>query len=192
MKLSKRSSLATVAVAVNHALDAHGIVAILTGGACASLHSDGAYYSTDLDFVLRSATGQATLDAAMATLGYRRHGQQFHHPSARFFVEFPRGPLAIGDDIEVIPTIRRTPAGPVRVLSATDSCRDRLAAFYHWRDRQSLRVAVTIAVRRRVQLATIQRWSDAEGHADEFQEFLLELRRTRRAKRPERHTRRNV
>ena len=56
-------------------------------------------------------------------------------------VEFPAGPLAIGDDDLVEPVELRVGRTRVPALSATDSCRDRLAAFYHWRDLQSLRVA---------------------------------------------------
>lgn len=57
-------------------------------------------------------------------------------------------------------------------LSATDSCRDRLAAFYHWNDRQALALAVEIAQVRRVDLDQIRRWSDHEGRNAEFGEFL--------------------
>ena len=62
-------------------------------------------------------------------------------------------------------------------LSATDSCRDRLAAFYHWRDRQSLRLAVAVARHQAVNLDVIQKWSRSEGCLDEYEEFLRELRR---------------
>jgi hypothetical protein len=66
------------------------------------------------------------------------------------------------------------------MLSATDSCRDRLAAFYHWGDRQSLTVAAWIAGRNRVGMAALRRWSAAEGAADRFQEFVAEKKRIQR------------
>ena len=66
------------------------------------------------------------------------------------------------------------------MLSPTDACRDRLAAFYHWHDRQSLGVAVSIAVRNRVKLAAIRRWSVGEGMKHGFDEFLDELKIARR------------
>jgi hypothetical protein len=58
------------------------------------------------------------------------------------------------------------------MLSPTDSCRDRLAAYYHWNDRQSLEVAVAIARRNPVDLAVIGEWSTAEGFPERFEEFL--------------------
>jgi hypothetical protein len=65
------------------------------------------------------------------------------------------------------------------MLSATDSCRDRLAAFYHWNDRQSLRVAVLIARRARVDMKRLRAWSAVEGAAGKFAEFGRELGRGR-------------
>jgi hypothetical protein len=169
-----------VAVQVGDALRRHGIRAVLTGGACASLHSGGAYYSVDMDFILLGHVTQAALDAAMASVGYRRKGDRYLHRSTRFYVEFPRGPLAIGGDYRLRPVEHRLGRARALVLSPTDSCRDRLAAFYHWNDRQSLAVAVSIALRNRVNLAAIRRWSSAEGAAHGFDEFLAELRAARR------------
>jgi hypothetical protein len=68
----------------------------------------------------------------------------------------------------------------VRSLSATDSCRDRLAAFYHWNDQQSLRTAVQIASRNRINLQKIRRWSLQEGAETGYQEYRRRLDRIRR------------
>ena len=112
-------------------LHRHGINAVLTGGACAALYTRGAYQSVDMDFVLAGSTTQAHLDAALASIGFVRAGDRYVHDHLRFYVEFPRGPLAIGADYRVHTVERRTRYGRLLMLSATDSCRDRLAAFYH-------------------------------------------------------------
>lgn len=179
MTITARSSLSRVAVQVGDALRRHGIRAVLTGGACASLHSGGAYDSVDMDFILLGHVTQAALDAAMGSVGFRRKGDRYLHPRVRFYVEFPRGPLAIGGDYHVRPVEHRLRRARVLVLSPTDSCRDRLAAFYHWNDRQSLTVAVSIALRSRVNLAAVRRWSIAEGMEHRFDEFLAELKTAR-------------
>lgn len=180
MSITARSSLSSVALQVGDALRRHGIRAVLTGGACASLHSGGTYYSVDMDFILLGHVTQATLDAAMGSVGFKRTGDRYLHPRARFYVEFPRGPLAIGGDYHITPVERRRGRARALVLSPTDSCRDRLAAFYHWNDRQSLAVAVSIALRNRVNLAAIRRWTVTEGAGSRFDEFLAELRAARR------------
>ena len=171
MTITRKSPLREVALTVGDALERHGIKAVLTGGACASIHSGGAYTSFDLDFVVTSRTNQRMLDTALANIGFNRSGDRYLHPSSQFWVEFPRGPLAIGGDYKIRSTTLRDKVGRARALSATDSCRDRLAAFYHWNDRQSLDVAVHIARRQKVNLRTIRKWSEQEGHLEQFEEF---------------------
>jgi len=177
VKLTARSSLATVALAVGGVLRRHGISAVLTGGACASLHTDGSYVSKDADFVIRGAVRQAALDSALGELGFERQRDRYVHPRVRFYLEFPPGPLAIGSDLDIQPIEVDGGTGPALVLSPTDSCRDRLAAFYHWHDRQSLRLAVSIARAHPVNLQAIERWSQAEGSLEAYREFLGELTR---------------
>jgi len=95
------------------------------------------------------------------------------------FVEFPRGPLSIGGDWTIAPIQLTVGRSTLQALSATDSCRDRLAAFYHWGDRQSLEVAIAIALRHRVNMRLIGKWSTDEGAALKFTEFRAELARAR-------------
>jgi len=180
VKLSPASGLPEVAAAVSEALVRHGVEAALTGGACASLWSSGRYTSLDLDFVLTAPASREAQEKAMASVGFVREGDRFVHPSVRFWVEFPRGPLAIGSDLAVRPVEIPVGRRRVRGLSATDSCRDRLAAFYFWSDRQSLGVAVWIASRNRVDLARIEEWSRVEGHGTGYLEFLDALKRSRK------------
>ncbi len=177
MKIAARTPLRGVALAVGHALAEHGIRAVLTGGACASLHAAGRYLSDDLDFVLEGRVALAELDRAMASIGFGREANRYLHPRSDFWVEFPRGPLAVGADLDVTTVEWKGRAGSALALSATDSCRDRLAAYFHWNDRQSLDVAVAIASRNDVDLERIRRWSAGEGHAARFEEFRRELSR---------------
>ena len=179
MTITRKSTLREVALAVGAALDRHGVKAVLTGGACASIHSAGAYASLDLDFVLTRQTTQQTLDRALSDVGFSRSGDRYIHPDTQFWVEFPRGPLAVGGDYKIRPTTLRGRTGSVSTLSATDSCRDRLAAFYHWNDRQSLEVAVHIARRQKVNLRKIREWSEQEGRLDQFDEFRRRVRERR-------------
>src|SRR5262249_1957966 len=175
--LTKRSTLQDVAAAVAKALRSHGIRAVLTGGACATIYSEGEYQSEDLDLIIQSGPSRQELDKAMSSIGFRRQVDHYVHPRTLFFVEFPRGPLSIGSDVRIHPVEIRVGRRTVSALSATDSCRDRLAAFYHWNDRQSLDTAVAIALRNPVDLSKIRKWSKAENALEKFEEFRRELRR---------------
>jgi hypothetical protein len=164
---------------VGRTLTRFGVKAVLTGGACASLHTRGASTSVDMDFILLGNPDTSRLDEAMKSIGFTRSGHRYVHPEIPFYVEFPRGPLAIGEDAAIRPRSYGGSRGAFLALSPTDSCRDRLAAFYHWNDHQSLEIAIAIARRNPVHLATISRWSRAEGMSDRYQEFLHSLRKSR-------------
>lgn len=179
MTITARTSLVRAAAVVGDALRRAGIDAVLTGGACASVHSGGTYQSLDIDFVLRSSGTLGSLDAAMASVGFVRNGRRYEHPASRFFVEFLPAPLAIGADTDIRPGILKVGTSELRALTPTDAVRDRLAAFYHWRDRASLDAAVAIALRQRVNMARIRRWSAAEGAEQGFEDFHAALRSAR-------------
>jgi hypothetical protein len=190
MKITATTPLRRVAVLVGDALRRSGIDAVLTGGACATVHSGGAYQSLDIDFVLRSTGRLTTLDAAMRSLGFVRARQRYEHPASPYFVEFLPAPLAIGADTDIRPVLLTAGGARTRALSATDATRDRLAAFYHWQDRSSLAAALAIAARHRINLARIGRWSRTEGAVEEFEGFVSALRRrvTGRKSHPSRRT----
>jgi hypothetical protein len=190
VRLTARSSLTDVAVTVGDALRRAGIRAVLTGGACAHLYSGGVYVSRDADFVLGTPCSREDLDRALAVVGFRRDRDRYVHDSVPFFVEFPRGPLGIGEDVHIRPVWRTRRSARTLALSATDACRDRLAAYFHWNDRQSLAAAVAIARRNRIAFAKVRGWSRNEGHLAEYAAFLAELRRTRTTgQRPKRRAR---
>ena len=125
------STLTDVAFDVCTALAEVGTRAILTGGSAATYHAPDAIESDDLDFVI-TLYGDGTSAAAVATLGYRLEASMYRHPLSRFTLDFPAGPLAIGDDFISRWATARGGDGLLHVLTPTDSCRDRLASFFLW------------------------------------------------------------
>jgi hypothetical protein len=53
--------------------------------------------------------------------------------------------------------------------------KDRLAAYYHWKDLQCLDQAVLVAADNDVDLDEIQRWSKHEGMLEEFIKIKVKL-----------------
>ncbi|MGH9315504.1 MAG: hypothetical protein ACRD1P_00105 [Thermoanaerobaculia bacterium] len=185
MNLTERSSIGAVAIVVADALRAAGIRAVLSGGGCAAIHTNGIYRSVDLDFVLQTRVTQTDLERAMATAGFYRKGNQYFHDRAALYVEFPPGPLSIGRDYQIEPVELELGSSRILALSATDSCRDRLAAFLHWRDQQSLKTAVWIALQNEIDREKIRSWCATEGAAERFGEFTraVEIARKERGRR---------
>ena len=122
----------------------------------------------------------------MAGAGFSRRENQYFHSRARFYVEFPPGPLSIGKDYGITPVEIHLGRKVVLGLSATDSCRDRLASYFHWNDREGLRAAIAIVQRGKVDLEKIASWAHQEGAlaAARHETFLAELQLARRRRRP--------
>lgn len=155
-------SIEIVAARVSEALAAHGIDAVLSGGSVVSIYSANEFQSHDLDFITSAARRE--LDAAMAELGFAREGAGRHyvHALTPFVVEFPAGPLMVGEELVKRHAELKTRAGTIRLLTPTDAVKDRLAAFFHWSDRQSLEQALAICRRQPVNLAQVARWARRE------------------------------
>jgi hypothetical protein len=132
-----------------------------------SLYTDNQYESHDLDFV--SSERLKVIGDAIAPLGFCRAAgaRQFEHPDTPWYVEFPPGPLAFGEthvaDDEAC--VVQTNYGPLRVVTPTQSIMDRLAAYVHWHDHQSLDQAVMVASRQEIDWPALHEWAQHDGIA---------------------------
>lgn len=175
MKRIAEMSLPELAAFVCSHLRQHGIHVALVGGGCVSIYSENSYQTADLDFVERYHTKRAALRKALAGIGFVEERRYFVHPEAAFFLEFPTGPLAVGDGPVRELNELETATGVLTLLTPTDCIKDRLAAFFHWRDRQALQQAVWVAQRCGFDHNAVEAWSLGEGMADKFAEFVAEL-----------------
>ena len=162
-----------------------GVTVTLTGGGCAAIWSRGKYTSNDLDFIEEGPVPRRRIREALRTLGFHEEGRHFVHDRAKFFVEFPTGPLMVGAQRVENVAVRKTASGDLRLLSATDCVKDRLAAYFHWNDAQSLDVAVLVARTQAIDMNEVERWAISEGHAAKLRVFAgqMNLRVTEKRKR---------
>lgn len=123
---------------VSQTLEEAGITATLVGGAAVSIYSDNEYKSMDLDFV--TAAMRDSLVAALAPLGFGNRTVQHE--------EIPR---------------LETVWGPLRVITPTLCVMDRLAAFWHWNDRQSWGQAVMVARHSEIDFDDLVAYAHEEG-----------------------------
>jgi hypothetical protein len=181
VKLTRLTTKRLAAV-VCDALERHGLLAVLTGGACVMIYAEGKYVSRDLDFVLSPQDRLGDVDAALAELGFRASGRVYVHPELDMAVDVGnRWPLAVGQEILKLPPRRAVSGCYLRMLSAANCVKDRLAAFYYWGDQQALEQAILVCLARQVSMREVGRWSRAEGQEAGFAEFRRQLSRRRRA-----------
>ncbi len=178
--ISESSSLLDVGCIVCSGLKKAGISAFLSGGAVVSIYSENEFQSYDLDFI--SFGDFKSITRVMIALGFSREsGRHFVHPKSDFFVEFPGNAATVGDEpISEFSEIR-TQLGILKLLTPTHCVMDRLSAFYHWNDQQSLEQALGVAKAKRVNLKQIRAWSGREGMAEKFKIFEKRLRKLRTA-----------
>lgn len=179
-KINARTSIEELAALVSEKLRQSGIDAVLSGGAVVSIYTQNAYESGDLDFI--SNESMDTVAVAMQTLGFSRRGRSFTHPGTSLFVEFPPGPLAIGNELVLASDVldRKTKHGILRLLPPTQCVMDRLAAFFHWNDLQSLDQAIMVAQQHKISLRKIEAWAKNEGMSDKFSVFKTRLKNLKR------------
>ena len=148
---------------------------VLSGGSCVSIYSQEKYVSMDLDFVNAGFAKRAAIRAAMESLGFHEENRYFRHHDSNLLVEFPPGPLGVGDEqVKQIDEIE-VPTGVLRIISPSDCVKDRLAWFYHENDTECLEQAVLVAEANDIDLAEIRRWSEVEGKIDKFSQIRERL-----------------
>lgn len=177
MKSLARMSVGELAAHICSNLRRRGIDVVLSGGSCVSIYSSGKYVSNDLDFIEGGLHTAREIRDAMEEMGFEREHRHFKHPDSTFLVEFPTGPLAAGKEpVRLIQEIKFA-TGVLRIISPTDCVKDRLAAYFHWKDRQCLEQAALVAESNQVDLPEIERWSKREGKVAEFRLIAERLRR---------------
>lgn len=159
-------------------LEGEGIRSVLVGGAVVAIYTEGLYRSGDLDMV-PDEVGRPRLVEALAKIGFEpTQSRYFKHPECpHLFLEFPRGPVEIGEQYPVIPAEIEFEGRTLRLLSPTDSVKDRLAGYIHWKSRANFDQALLICQRQRarVDLDVVCEWCAGEGGGTAYEELVTRL-----------------
>tara|TARA_R110000868_G_scaffold300223_4_gene560649 strand:- start:2098 stop:2637 length:540 start_codon:yes stop_codon:yes gene_type:complete len=149
---------------------------ILVGGAVVSIYTEGAYISGDLDFVLNDLT-RTNLNTALESLGFNQSGRHFIHPDCKhLYLEFCPFPVSIGDDCTIVPAEVSNDGVKIKIFNPTDSVRDRLASYIHFKAKECIDQAVMVAKRHPVDLSKIKKWCVQESGELAFEEFIQRLK----------------
>jgi hypothetical protein len=176
MKTIKEMSMEELAAYVCSALEQEGIETVLSGGSCVQIYSQGKYTSDDIDLIDRFNGGHTKIKNVMINLGFKEYNRYFIHEDTKLFIEFPRGPLGVGDAPVNDIASKEEDTGILKLLTPTDCIKDRLAAYYHWDDPQSLEQAIWVAERNDYDLVSIKNWSINEKMMDKFEIFISKIK----------------
>ncbi len=156
-------------------LEENNIEVVLSGGSCVEIYSRGDYTSYDIDLINRYNDTFFKIKSVMESLGFKEEGKYFVYEETPFYIEFPSGPLGVGDAPVTQIENLTTKYGVLKLLTPTDCIKDRLAAYYHWNDQQSLIQAIWVAQKNDVNLKELQKWSKNEGSSDKYDDFINAL-----------------
>lgn len=170
-----------IATLVSERLEQAGISAVLSGGAAVSHYSENEYLSNDLDFV--TIERNKKIAPVVEKLGFIQEGKNFFHPNSDYFIEFPSGPLAFGNEyIDSSKTsLLKTTFGQVRIITPTQCIMDRLAWFAHGKDLQAKDQAIMVAKRQRIKWKELYEWAKNEGIAESIIDEIKIFARSRKA-----------
>lgn len=159
-------------------LEGAGIRSVLVGGAVVSIYTEGAYRSGDLDLVPDDFQ-RARIAKVLESIGFvPGKSGHFKHPECKhLLVEFPHGPVELGDEYPVIPDELLVEGRVLRLLSPTDCVKDRLASFIHWGSGDCFDQAVLVCrtQKARVDLQNVADWCEREGGAAAYKKLIKRL-----------------
>lgn len=175
MKIEECKTIKEFAQVVSQHLHDREIDNILVGGACVSIYSNEKYRSNDLDIMNIDEVPLNRIREALWELGFEEKGRVFLHKDIEMSVDIVGPPLTIGEE-----HIRRvneiTEDGKLlKLLSPSDSVKDRLAAYYHWNDQQALEQALMVCEEQKIDIENIRKWSREEGMINKFINFKNEF-----------------
>jgi hypothetical protein len=174
-KIAKKTTRQQLAAIIVQKLLEHDINAVLVGGSVVSIYTNNKYESIDLDFI--SAADHNRIKQAMSELGFDLSGKDYVHPNTEFTVEFPTGPIGIGDDQPINPEGKMEINGvTILMLSPTQSVMDRLAWFFYANDRQCLDQAIWITEEQPVNIAQIKAWAKREKQEEKLKVYLNRIK----------------
>ena len=114
-------------------LKAKGIEVVLTGGSCMEIYTHSNYSSYDLDFIANPSIKTEQVTKAMINAGFEKtKDRYFKHPDNDYYVEFPTGPVSLGNEEPKVHNELKTKVGTLKLLTPTNCVKDRLCAYlYH-------------------------------------------------------------
>lgn len=127
-----------VAVAISKSFEERGIYSVLVGGTVVEYYTAGGYTTGDIDMVLPPLE-KWEIKTVMEGLGFERFEDYRHwiHPKIQIPVEFPSGPLQIGQLLVQEVNEIEVEKIKLKILKVEDILLDRLIMAQEWKDLQA-------------------------------------------------------
>ena len=168
MKDFSATSITELAAEVAEHLQNHGIEVVLVGGLAVEIYTENLYLTKDIDMVNTNYSAPKAIHSAMAEIGFYKQGRVYVNDTTDITVEFPPGPLSVGDQLIKNTTHTQVANKRVPILTVEDVIKDRLAAYIHWQDRQSLIQATAILLKHQLTPDGFESFCQQEGAGSSY------------------------
>ena len=145
-------------------LKAKGIEVVLTGGSCMEIYTHSNYSSYDLDFIANPSIKSEQVKNAMIEAGFEKtKDRYFKHPDNDYYVEFPTGPVSLGNEEPKVHNELKTLVGTLKLLTPTNCVKDRLCAYVYHGGKECFQQAIAVAHLNSIDFENLKIWAKNES-----------------------------
>ena len=171
---SKASNTLKLAVEISDLLRKNGVETVLCGGGCVTIYTEEKYISGDLDFVNSYEISYQRIESILSQIGFKKTGRIFIKHDAPLSIDFVNPPLTVGFEHIQITNEIELEGKILKLLTPTDSVKDRLAAYFYWNSKPSMEQAILVCKNQKIDFKNIQEWIKKEGIDESKYDFFLD------------------
>lgn len=148
---------------------------VLTGGSCMEIYTNSNYSSYDLDFIANPGVKAKQVIQAMLDLGFEKTTDgYFKYSRNPYLIEFPTGPVTVGDERPLVHQELKTHIGTLTLLTPTNCVKDRLCAYFYHGGEECYTQAVAVAHKNNIDKEDLIAWAKNEkSEIDKVVDSLL-------------------
>ncbi len=161
-------AITDLAAIIAEQLQRHNIKVILVGGLAVEIYSENIYPTKDIDMVNISYNTPAEINQAMGEIGFTKQGRIYVNDTTEISVEFLSAPLSVGEELIEDTSVVEVDNGIIAILMVKDVIKDRLAAYFHWKDQPSLVQALAVMSPHHISPQELKRFCRSEGKEHEY------------------------
>ena len=162
--LDNVSTLEETAAYICTKLKEKNIDVVLSGGSCMEIYTKSNFSSLDIDFIPNPSVTSKQIEKIMLELGFKKTSSRYYkYPNNPNYIEFPTGPVSLGNDLTKEFSELKTHVGTLTLLTPTDCIKDRLCALVYHGGEECFNQAVAVAHLNTFDKENLLKWSKNEG-----------------------------
>jgi len=140
-----------------------GIDVVLSGGSCMEIYTNSNFSSYDIDFIANPSHKAKQIEKIMLDLGFEKtHSRYFKYENNPNYIEFPSGPVNLGNEFPKKFDELKTHVGTLTLLTATDCIKDRLCALVYHKGQECFNQAIAVAHMNKIEEENLINWAKKE------------------------------